>query len=460
VAQPEVHRLSPSLIAWIEATAGGRARRIERRHAGGAREGWWVDVERGGRTEELFLRRDAGNGPLSGTRYSLSREGRTIRALAGTGLRVPEVLGIHEQERCTLMRRVSGQADFRRVAGMPEWEDVSRQYVEQICLLHSLDPAKLDLPDHRIPQRALDHALFEVEDWLGIYRRQVRVREPVVDFGFRWLERHAPHSVQRTVLVHGDAGPANFLFEAGRVTAVLDWDISHVGDPLEDIAGICVRGTWTPFGNLSTYVREYERRSGLSVDFSTVRYYMHVQFMRAAVGELVALEGHDPATDVTLNTMSLVLGMRGMAQVMAQRAGLVRSEPREPPPVPGNAFTPYFGVLAHNAGELLAPALGDPYLAHRARQLATLARCLERAAALGPGLEEQERTEIEQLLGRRFADLAAAEAGLTAHIERSARGDEPELIDYLCRRCERRTAIWAPALGPLYHNPQPDLEAL
>ena len=71
---------------------------------------------------------------------------------------MPEVLGIHEEERCTLMCRVPGEADFRRVAGTPEWEEVSRQYVDQICLLHSLDPAKLELPDHRIPARAVDHA--------------------------------------------------------------------------------------------------------------------------------------------------------------------------------------------------------------------------------------------------------------------------------------------------------------
>ncbi len=461
----DVLELSPALVRWIEARAGGVAVSIERRHAGGAREGWWVDVRGAdGALQALFLRRDAGNGPLSGTRYTLPREGRTIQALRGTGLKVPEILGIHEAERCTLMRRMSGEADFRRIAGVVgherEWDDVSCEYVDQICLLHSLDPGSLALPDHPIPETPEDHALLEVRSWRRLYDERVKVREPVVDFGFKWLEHHVPRQVQRTVLVQGDAGPANFLFEGGRLTAVLDWDVSHVGDPMEDLAGICVRGIWTPFGNLSLYIREYEKRSGLRIDFDTIRYYMHLQFMRAAVGELNALEGYDPATDVTLNTMSLVLGMRGMAQIMARTAGLDPVESRVPPTAPDNAYSPYFRVLAQNIESILGPSVGDPYTAHRARQLASLARVLERASALRPALENRELEEIAAVLGRPCSDLASAEAALSDHIERTAVGTEPELIAYLFRRCERRTNLWAPVLGHLYYNPQPDLEAL
>jgi hypothetical protein len=257
--------------------------------------------------------------------------------------------------------------------------------------------------------------------------------------------------VQKTVLVHGDAGPANFLFEGGRVTALIDWELSHVGDPMEDLGGICVRGTWTPFGNLATYLREYERRSGLEIQRDSVLYYMLVQFMRAVVGEFVALEGFDPTTDVTLNTMSLVLGMRGMHQIMAKVAG-VASPPARRPAAPG-AAGPYFQVLAHNVESILVPELEDPYLAHRGRQLATLARCLERQSALGPAFEVEEQDDIAQILGRRPAGLAKAEAELCDHIRARASGTERELIAYLGRRCERKAALWAPALGPLYDNP-------
>jgi aminoglycoside phosphotransferase (APT) family kinase protein len=448
-----VQELPPSLVAWIEATAGGPAIGIQRRHAGGSREGWWVDVRRPGGTQELFLRRDAGNGPLSGTRYSLEREARTLQALRGQGLPIPEVLGIEEREHCYLMQRMAGQSDFRRIAGSPEWDAVSRHYVEQLWKLHSLDPASLPLPDHPVPRRAEDHALFEVSAWEAIYERQVSVREPLADFGFAWLRHHAPKRVQKTVLVHGDAGPANFLFENGRVTALIDWELSHVGDPMEDIGGICVRGTWTPFGNLATYLREYEKQSGLEIQRESVLYYMLVQFMRAVVGEFVALEGFDPSTDVTLNTMSLVLGMRGMHQIMAKRAGIAPAAPRPALATGASAAAPYYQVLAHNLESILTPELDDPYLAHRGRQLATLARCLERQNALGPAFEAEEQDDIAQLLGRRSGELAKAEAELCDHIRARAAGTEPELIAYLGRRCERKAALWAPALGPLVDNP-------
>jgi aminoglycoside phosphotransferase (APT) family kinase protein len=452
-SESRIQELPASLVAWIEATADGHAVAIERRHAGGSREGWWVDVERAGRVDPLFLRRDAGNGPLSRTRYSLEREARTLVALRSTGLLVPEVLGINDREHCYLMQRMPGQADFRAIAGTPEWDDVSRHYVEQLCHLHALDPAKLPLPDHSRPRRAADHALFEVESWAEIYTRRVSAREPVAEFGFAWLRHHAPRRVQRTVLVHGDAGPANFLFEDGRVTALIDWELSHVGDPMEDLGGLCVRGTWTPFGNLSTYLSEYEKRSGLGIQRESVLYYMLLQYMRAVVGELVALEGFPPATDVTFNTMSLVLGMRGMQHIMARVAGVPASGVRPEPSASASAARPYFEVLAHNVESLLAPELADPYLAHRARQLATLARCLERANALGASLDAEERDDIARILGRRSGTLADAEVELCERIRNRAAGTETELIEYLGRRCERRAALWAPALGPLYAKP-------
>jgi aminoglycoside phosphotransferase (APT) family kinase protein len=448
-----VQQLPPALVAWIESAAGGPAVSIERRHAGGSREGWWVDVRRGEALVPLFLRRDAGNGPLSGTRYSLPREARTLRALAGTGLLVPEVLGIEEREGCYLMQRLPGQADFKRIASTPEWDSASRHYVEQLARLHALDPATLPLPDHPIPKTPEDHALFEVATWEGIYDRQVGVREPLADFGFAWLRHHAPKRVQKTVLVHGDAGPANFLFEGGRCTGLIDWELSHVGDPMEDLGGICVRGTWTPFGNLGAYLSEYTRLTGLEVQRESVLYYMLVQFMRATVGELVALEGFPPETDVTLNTMSLVLGMRGMCRIMAQVAGMPAAEPRKLDAPAGDAFRPYYDVLAHNCESILAPELGDPYLAHRGRQLGTLARCLARAQALGPLLEQEELDDAAQILGRRPDSLAQAERELSQALRTRARGTERELIAYLARRCERKAALWAPALGPLYENP-------
>jgi len=450
--ESRVQDLSPELVAWIEATAGGPALSIQRRHAGGAREGWWVDVQGAGGVRELFLRRDAGNGPLSGTRYTLEREGRTLQALRGTGLLVPEVLGIHAGAGCYLMQRMTGQHDFRR-ADPAEWEAASRDYVRHLCHLHTLDPAKLPLPDHPIPRKAEDHALFELESWLAIHDRQVTAREPLAEFCFAWLRHHAPKRVQKTVLVHGDAGPANFLFEQGRVTALLDWDISHAGDPMEDLGGICVRGTWTPFGNLPTYLGEYEKLSGLEIQRESILYYMLVQFMRAVVGELVALEGHDPATDVTLNTMSLVLGMRGACQIMAKVAGLPATRPRPLDRLPATELGPYYGVLAHNLAEILTPELADPYLAHRGRQLATLARCLQRAQALGPELDAEERADVERLLGRRVDTLGEGLALLCDQIRSRAAGTERELIEYLSRRSERKAALWAPALGPLYDNP-------
>ncbi len=56
------------------------------------------------------------------------------------------------------------------------------------------------------------------------------------------LRRLAPASVPRTVVCHGDVGPGNFLHDGARVTALLDWEFAHLGDPMDDLAWWVFRG--------------------------------------------------------------------------------------------------------------------------------------------------------------------------------------------------------------------------
>jgi aminoglycoside phosphotransferase (APT) family kinase protein len=69
---------------------------------------------------------------------------------------------------------------------------------------------------------------------------------PLLRLAARWLTDHAP-AVSRAVLVHGDFRVGNVMFDEKGLTAVLDWELCHVGDPIEDLGWLCVK-TWR-FGN-------------------------------------------------------------------------------------------------------------------------------------------------------------------------------------------------------------------
>ena len=92
-------------------------------------------------------------------------------------------------------------------------------------------------------------------------------------FSLRWLRDNIPPYDGPPVLVQGDTGPGNFMYLGGRVTAVVDWELAHLGDPMDDIAWLSLRATQEPFTDFPTRLREYETLSGNVVDEARVRYY-------------------------------------------------------------------------------------------------------------------------------------------------------------------------------------------
>jgi aminoglycoside phosphotransferase (APT) family kinase protein len=108
-------------------------------------------------------------------------------------------------------------------------------------------------------------------------------------YAMRWLQAHAPVA-QRITVVHGDYRVGNFLQHEGRITAILDWELVHLGDPHEDLAWAGLRtfaaGT-TRIGGLidrEEFYRRWEARTGLKVNLAAVRYYeVLVQFKMAAM---------------------------------------------------------------------------------------------------------------------------------------------------------------------------------
>ena len=100
-----------------------------------------------------------------------------------------------------------------------------------------LDRAALDLDDVLAwptdARAAVLHEVDELERLMG-----GTVVEPLATFGARWLRHHAPHTLDRVVLLQGDTGPGNFLFEGDRLTAVVDFEWAHFGDPMEDFGNM------------------------------------------------------------------------------------------------------------------------------------------------------------------------------------------------------------------------------
>ena len=153
----------------------------------------------------------------------------------------------------------------------------------------------------------------EVERWIAF--AALPVEDPkslAMHFAGKWLEAHARPAATVT-LVHGDYRVGNFMARDGRISAILDWELAHIGDPHEDLAWVGMRtfgGTDTLIGGLfdrAAFYRRYQERARMSVDWEAVRYFeVLAQFKMAAI--LVGAERRlreGAVHDVRLGAMSL-----------------------------------------------------------------------------------------------------------------------------------------------------------
>ncbi|MGE0097192.1 MAG: phosphotransferase family protein [Hydrogenophaga sp.] len=180
-----------------------------------------------------------------------------------------------------------GNAEQRDAA---ENESLSREFTDAMAALHRVDWRASSL-DRLWPDASPDTvARQQVRHWarhaglLDVPRIHV---PPQMHHAMRWLEREAPVAEQVTI-VHGDFRVGNFLQKGGHITAILDWELVHAGDPLEDIAwaGLRVFAAGTPrIGGLierEAFSRRYAERSGVRLRPEVIRYYEILGLFKSA----------------------------------------------------------------------------------------------------------------------------------------------------------------------------------
>jgi aminoglycoside phosphotransferase (APT) family kinase protein len=220
-----------------------------RRLTGGAsRETWSFDaVTTEGRSHALVLRRDPGTNVGSADR---SVEYRLLQAAAGAGVPVPTVRFLLDDEDDLgdgfVMDRIEGETIPRRILRDDE-DAAARTGLTAECgriaaQIHAVDPATL-------PKLPVQGPAEQIQQYRTILDT-VGEPHPAFELGLRWLEDHLPQTGpdRSPRLVHGDFRNGNFIVGPEGIRSVLDWELSHLGDPVEDLGWLCVK-SWR-FGNV------------------------------------------------------------------------------------------------------------------------------------------------------------------------------------------------------------------
>src|SRR5207249_3636792 len=115
-----------------------------------------------------------------------------------------------------------------------EAESTAKDFIVQLAALHRLDPADLHLPGFPEPTTIRDAVDYELDELESILAARGGPVDPALAFSLGWLRTHVPDYDGRVVLVQGDTGPGNFIYANGEVLAVVDWELAHLGDPMDD----------------------------------------------------------------------------------------------------------------------------------------------------------------------------------------------------------------------------------
>ncbi|MGY4101947.1 phosphotransferase family protein [Nocardia sp. R16R-3T] len=228
--------------------------------------------------------------------HNVLREARILNALAETGIPLPTVIGTDKAGPFYVMTRMTGaplekETDAVELSPAQRFQ-LGRQVIEVFARLHSLEPVAVGLddlgPDTEFLPRQIRRAVRNWSQW-GEQSSHDRIWQYVRSL----LEAEVPRQ-QRSVITHGDYRLSNLLVESGRITAVLDWELAALGDPLADLAWLLDdwRGPGEPriimpsptraggFPNRDELIDMYCAATGLNAD--SIGYYRAFSHWRAA----------------------------------------------------------------------------------------------------------------------------------------------------------------------------------
>ena len=275
-------RLTRYIAGQLPAATELRVEGLDRIFGGASRETyrfvlhWREDGQE--RRRPLILRRDP-PGSLIETERAI--EFGAYRAFHGTTVPVPEPLWLEEDKEWLdypffVMEELQGLESSPQAIALPPYTEHHESYARRMWTIlgeiASADPAELGLVDVMEPVSAEAARWRELDYWEARIDRDELCPQPIVRAAIRWCRRNPPPPAQRVSVVHGDYRTGNYLYDAeGRIHAILDWEMAHLGDPLEDLAW-SINPVWGPggkTGGLTTRdeaLRIWEKASGLTAD--------------------------------------------------------------------------------------------------------------------------------------------------------------------------------------------------
>lgn len=232
----------------------------------------------------FVMRRDRLEPTMDNDCHRIDREYPVIRATYEHGFPAPEALWLDTDHRLLpggdflVMRRAPGASggDVFRAAGAVTPE-LTALLATSMANLHTLPPLReLGTLSEGIAPELWDLSLREVTERYirsirDMYVTLMATPSPAVLAIYGWLLDNIPDTPGRPVLLHGDIGFHNFIIDGARLSAVVDWEFAHIGDPAEDVG--YVSNTAGASIEWDAFMAAYRAAGGGAIDEARLRFF-------------------------------------------------------------------------------------------------------------------------------------------------------------------------------------------
>jgi aminoglycoside phosphotransferase (APT) family kinase protein len=252
--------LGRCVAAWHSGATG--VANAVRLSGGASQETWSFDiVHPDGNIGAILRRAPVGYGAAPSRAAGLDAEARLMQLAYEAGVPSPRVLHVLRPEDNLgtgfVMARVEGETIPRRILRDQQFalarSMLAYQLGKVLAVIHGLDLVQL-------PKLRRMTAAEEIAELERDYR-SFNWPRPVFELALRWLRDHDPGPPERVTLVHGDFRHGNLIVGPEGLRAVLDWELAHTGDPMEDLGWVCVN-SWR-FGEIEKPVGGFGTREEL-----------------------------------------------------------------------------------------------------------------------------------------------------------------------------------------------------
>ena len=251
-----------------EASIHGTIQNLQPLTGGASKEIWKFEVKSDSRSEKFILRKGSGiEGPMA---IKTSDEAKIQKTVISLGAPVPEIISVSSVEEplgdAYIMKFVEGESIARKVLRDKEYKEALKglafQCGESIAKIHQADINNFSF----LPKKTVSEQLTD------LYQTYVSFNQPspVFEYTHLWLQKQNFGELN-DALVHGDFRLGNIIVDENGLQSIIDWELAHIGNPLQDLGWIC--GNSWRFGNTDKVVGGFGDLEDLLDGYNSVSEY-------------------------------------------------------------------------------------------------------------------------------------------------------------------------------------------